>query len=56
MWVNLCVFRLLATVVTLIATEGLLFTMGEQVVLEIYSLYAGITALVTGEGLWSIVR
>ena len=38
-------------VIALIATEGLLATVGEHVVLEATSNCAGITALVTGEGL-----
>ena len=43
-------------VVALIAAEGLLATVGEHVLLEAYSLCAGINALVTCEWLLSIVR
>ena len=49
MWV----FRLLAA---LIAGEWLLSAVHEHVPLEVCSLCAGITALVTGEGLLSVVR
>ena len=43
-------------VVALNATEVLLSTVGEHVRLEVISKCAGITALVTGEGLLSVVR
>ena len=43
-------------VAALTATERLLTTVDEHVRLEALSLYAGKAALVTGEGLWSIVR
>ena len=45
-----------AFVVALIAAEGLLSTVDEHVLIQAYSLCAGITALVTGEGLLSVVR
>ena len=43
-------------VVALIAAKGLLSTVDENVVLEDNSLCTGITALVTREGLYQIVR
>ena len=46
---------LCALVIALIAAERLLSTVCDLVVLEVISKCAGITALVTGKGLLSIV-
>ena len=43
-------------VIALAAIEGLIFTVGEHVLFEVISTFAGITALVTGERLLSTVR
>ena len=45
-----------ALIVALIATERLLSTVGEQVILEVCSVCAGIIAIVLGEWPLSIVR
>ena len=43
-------------IIALAAIEGLIFTVGEHVLFEVISTFAGITALVTGERLLSTVR